>query len=132
MHPNLLDSSAAALLVIDMQEAFRTKMQGFEEAAKRIATVVAAMKLMQIPILLTEQYPKGLGQTVSEIKSALPEDIRAIEKTAFSACGCDAFGDSLKRLNRRQIIVCGIEAHVCVNQTTHELIARERMQSVSR
>jgi nicotinamidase-related amidase len=124
MHPNLLDPSASVFFVSDMKEAFRSKMPGFDEVARRIATVISAMRLLQIPILVTEQYPKGLGQTVAEIKAALPADLQPIEKTAFSACGAGAFCDALEKLKARQVIVCGIEAHVCVSQTVHDLLNR--------
>ena len=124
MHPNLIDASSVALLIVDMQEAFAAKIPGFDEAARRIAAVATAFGLLQLPVLLTEQYPKGLGRTVQPITSAVPADNAAIEKTAFSACGCESFGSTLDRIKPRQILICGIEAHVCVCQTTHDLLHR--------
>jgi nicotinamidase-related amidase len=123
-HQNTLDLKLSALVIIDMQEAFRTKIAGFTEIAGRIATMVAGAKLLNLPIIITEQYPKGLGPTASEIKEALPESIEIIEKTTFSSCGVQAFAVQLERTGAKQVLVCGIEAHICVNQTVHDLLAR--------
>src|SRR5262245_43900627 len=80
-HQNTLVLTQSALTVIDMQEAFRTKMSDFAEVAARIATMVTAAKLLNLPIVVTEQYPKGLGRTAKEILDALPESIEIIDKT---------------------------------------------------
>jgi len=122
-HQNTLQLSQSALIIIDMQEAFRTKITDFTETAARIATVVEGAKLLKLPILVTEQYPKGLGHTADEIKAALPSDIEIIEKTTFSSCGAQTFTAQLERTGAKQILVCGIEAHICVNQTVHDLLA---------
>ena len=124
MHTNTLELAQSALAVIDMQEAFRAKVANFTETAQRIAAMVTAAKLLQIPIVVTEQYPKGLGHTAIEIKEVLPEFVEIIEKTAFSSCGAGAFEAQLERAGARQVLVCGIEAHICVNQTVHDLLAR--------
>src|SRR6267142_3567557 len=122
-HQNTLQLSRSALIIIDMQEAFRTKITASTETAARIATVVEGAKLLKLPILVTEQYPKGLGHTAEEIQAALPSDIEIIEKTTFSSCGAQAFEAQLERGGARQVLVCGIEAHICVNQTVHDLLA---------
>jgi nicotinamidase-related amidase len=122
-HPNTLILTQSALTVIDMQEAFRTKIPDFSEVAERIATMVKAAKLLQLPIIVTEQYPKGLGHTAAEIVEVLPASTEVIEKTSFSSCGARAFQSQLERAQAKQVIVCGIEAHICVNQTVHDLLA---------
>jgi nicotinamidase-related amidase len=122
-HPNKLILTQSALTVIDMQEAFRTKIPDFTEVAGRIATMVKAAKLLQLPIIVTEQYPKGLGHTATEILEALPASTEVIEKTTFSSCGARAFQSQLERGAKKQVIVCGIETHICVNQTVHDLLA---------
>lgn len=122
-HPNTLILTQSAVTVIDMQEAFRTKIPDFSEVAERIATMVKAAKLLQLPIIVTEQYPKGLGHTASEILEALPDSTEVIEKTSFSSCGAQSFQSQLERIWSKQVIVCGIEAHICVNQTVHDLLA---------
>jgi nicotinamidase-related amidase len=123
-HSNTLDREHTALAIIDMQEAFRPKISDFAETAARIALVAHAAQLLDVPILVTEQYPRGLGHTVGEIKAVLPDRLEVIEKTTFSSCGAQAFGAGLEETGARHVLVCGIEAHVCVNQTTHDLLAR--------
>ena len=123
-HENTLELGRAALVIIDMQEAFRPHIADFTETAARVALVAHAAQLLRVPLLVTEQYPKGLGRTVEEIRAVLPESLEIIEKTAFSSCGAQTFVARLEETGARQIIVCGIEAHVCVNQTTHDLLAR--------
>ncbi|HEV2879814.1 MAG TPA: hydrolase [Pyrinomonadaceae bacterium] len=124
-HENTLDAADTALVIIDMQEAFRPSMPDFAEVAVRIALMAHAAQLLGLPVVVTEQYPKGLGQTAGEIRAVLPPGLKPIEKTAFSSCGAQAFTGELERVRARQVIVCGIEAHVCVNQTTHDLLARD-------
>jgi nicotinamidase-related amidase len=123
-HQNTLELNQSALVIIDMQEAFRTKLPGFAEIAERISVMVQGAQLLHLPIIVTEQYPKGLGHTAAEIKNALPAEIEVIEKTAFSSCGAAQFRAQLETLGVRQVLVCGIEAHICVNQTTHDLLER--------
>jgi len=122
-HKNTLILTQSALTIIDMQEAFRTKIPDFSEVAERIATMVRAATLLKLPVVVTEQYPKGLGHSASEILEVLPDNTQVIEKTTFSSCGVAPFQSQLNELNAKQIIVCGIEAHICVNQTVHDLIA---------
>ena len=122
-HQNTLVLTQSALTVIDMQEAFRTKIPDFSEVAARIATMVTAAKLLNVAVVVTEQYPKGLGRTAKEILDVLPNSIEIIEKTTFSSCGVKPFEAQLNERGAKQIIVCGIEAHICVNQTVHDLLA---------
>jgi nicotinamidase-related amidase len=107
-----------------MQEGFRSPISDFAEMAARIALVTHAAQLLSIPIIVTEQYPKGLGQTAGEIKAVLPADFNFIEKTAFSSCGAREFETELERTRALHVLICGIEAHVCVNQTAHDLMER--------
>lgn len=123
-HQNTLDRAQAALVIIDMQEAFRPKIAGFSETAARIALVAQAAQILNVPVIVTEQYPRGLGHTADEIKAVLPGSLEVIEKTAFSSCGASEFVAQLESTGAKQILVCGIEAHICVNQTTHDLLAR--------
>jgi nicotinamidase-related amidase len=121
-HPNILDRKSSALFVIDVQEAFRNVIPRFEEIAVRISTAVRGFQLLNVPIVVTEQYPKGLGPTVEEIALSLPEGTKRFEKSAFSACGSEPLKDLLEGLDVTQIILCGIETHVCVSQTAHDLL----------
>ena len=121
-HAKLLDISKAALLVVDVQEAFRGVISDLEPIASRISVAVRGFQILGRPVFVTEQYPKGLGHTVSEIGEVLPADVKLIEKTAFSACGAAGFSDALREAGISQVAVCGIETHICVNQTVHDLI----------
>ena len=123
LHENTLELGRAALAVIDVQESFRPHIPDFDGLAARVALAARAARLLGVPVVVTEQYPKGLGRTVDEIRAALPEDFDPGEKTAFSSCGAQAFLARLEQAGARQVILCGIEAHVCVNQTAHDLLA---------
>jgi nicotinamidase-related amidase len=122
-HQNTLNLEQAALAIVDMQEAFRTSIANFTQTAERIAIMVQGAKLLDLPILVTEQYPKGLGHTAAEIASVLPDGIEIVEKTSFSSCGAGPFRSELERRVTKQVLVCGIEAHICVNQTVHDLLS---------
>ena len=123
MHPNILELSRSALLIIDMQEAFRANIPDFDRYANRIARAARGAQLLNVPIIVTEQYPKGLGHSASEIRKVLPANINILEKTTFSSCGATQFQAQLERAQTNQILVAGIEAHICVNQTVHDLLA---------
>jgi nicotinamidase-related amidase len=124
LHPNTLQLSQSVLAIIDMQDAFRSKIPHFAEIAERIGVMVQGAALLNLPIILTEQYPKGLGHTAPEIRAVLPDSLEIIEKTAFSSCGAGQFQAQLERAAAKQVIVCGIEAHICVNQTVHDLLEK--------
>lgn len=124
MTPKILDKSKTALLIIDVQEAFRSAIPRFSELTAKISTVARGFQLLDLPVIVTEQYPKGLGRTAAEILSVLPENSQVIEKSTFSSCGATSFGEKLAHLKSEQILVCGIETHICVNQTVHDLLAK--------
>jgi nicotinamidase-related amidase len=115
-----LDPTRAALVVVDIQEAFRKAIPVFDDVAGAAGVLVEGAKAVGIPVVATEQYPKGLGHTVPEVADHLPDGTRPIEKVVFSAAEADGFdlGEA------DQALVCGIETHVCVNQTVIDLLAR--------
>lgn len=115
-----LDRDRAALVVIDVQEGFRKAIPGFDAIAAATATMVRGAATLGLPIIVTEQYPKGLGATVEEVAAHLPDGAEPLAKTVFSAAAADGFDLA----GREQAIVCGIETHVCVNQTSLELLDR--------
>src|SRR5215204_6994986 len=115
-HPRVLESSKTGLVVVDVQEAFRGAVEDFDRVAVRIAMAVRGFQLLERPVFVTEQYPKGLGRTVNEISSVLPEDFEYTEKSAFSSCGATGFEDQLRSAGVSQVVICGLETHVCVNQ----------------
>ncbi len=120
----LLERERSALVVIDVQEAYRDKTIAHERMVERVCRLIRAARLFEIPIVLTEQYPKGLGHTQSEVLEAMPEGHAVIEKMTMSCCGQPRFVETLEALRRDQLVVCGIEAHACVNQTVHQLLER--------
>lgn len=123
-HPNLLDIKKAALVVVDVQEAFRSVIPDFTLIADRASVAVRGFQILDVPVLVTEQYPKGLGHTAEEIRLVLPDDFKVFEKTAFSSCGAASFAAKLEELGVTQAVICGLETHVCVNQTAHDLLDR--------
>ena len=116
-----LDPGRAALVVIDIQEAFRKALRAdpdFESVARASGTLIQGAKVVDIPIVVTEQYPKGLGRTAPEVVEHLPEGVEPTEKLCFSAPEAEGFDLS----GRDQALVCGIETHVCVNQSVLDLL----------
>lgn len=105
-----------------MQEAFRGAIGDFALIASRIPIAIKGFMALGVPVFVTEQYPRGLGKTAEEITLTLPTDFEFIEKTSFSCCGEPAFMKPLQDSGVKQVVICGIETHVCVNQTTHDLI----------
>jgi nicotinamidase-related amidase len=120
-----LSRQSVALAVIDMQEAFRPVIPDFGETASRIASAVEGARLLEVPVIVTEQYPKGLRHTAEEIITRLPAELRPIEKSCFSSCGSEDFLSQLTSENIRQVLICGIEAHICVMQTALDLLDRD-------
>lgn len=114
-----LDRERAALVVVDVQEAFRKALPDFEQVAAQTATLVQGAKTLGIPVLVTEQYPRGLGRTVPEVADHLPAGTEPIDKVCFSAPEAEGFDLA----GRDQAIVCGIETHVCVNQSVLDLLS---------
>jgi nicotinamidase-related amidase len=111
------------LLLIDLQESYRGKLANEPRVVASAAKLVDAAVLLGIPLIVTEQYPKGLGPTRNEISSRLPSSARRFEKTSFSGLGAPGLREHLSELGREQLVVAGIETHVCVNQTVHDLLA---------
>ncbi|MBP6005167.1 MAG: hydrolase [Pyrinomonadaceae bacterium] len=122
-HPNTLDSRNAVLAVIDIQEAFRDAIPEFTSVVMRTVTAIDGFQTLGLPVLITEQYPRGLGRTAEEILLSVDDGAEIFEKSTFSAFGSEQFAGRLAELGRSQIVLCGIETHVCVNQTAHDLIA---------
>jgi nicotinamidase-related amidase len=122
-HDKILQLENTVLVVIDIQEAFRNVVQDFEKIAQRTALAIEGFQLLNVPILITEQYPKGLGHTAKEILEKLPNDFQVIEKSTFSSFDEPNFVKELEKTKAKQVVVCGLETHVCVNQTVHDLLA---------
>ena len=117
----MLSVDNSVLLVIDVQEKLFRAIHQKEQLMDNLQRVIKGIKILEIPILLTEQYPQGLGATIPEIAQLLP-DIRPLPKICFSCCGDEAFLQAFKKLNRKQVLIAGIENHVCVYQTAADLL----------
>ncbi len=117
----ILDRSKAAVVVIDIQERLVPVMKYREMVITNTGHLLEAAKLLHIPVLVTEQYPRGLGPTVEEVKKALPS-YEPIEKVTFDCCRSDGFSEAVASLKREQIILAGMETHVCVLQTCLSLL----------
>jgi nicotinamidase-related amidase len=113
-----LEPEQCALVVIDIQERLLPPIFQKEDLLRNTQLLIRAAGILKIPTLVTTQYAKGLGKTVPEILSLLPE-IEAIDKTPFSCFGSDAFCGVLKRQPgpRNTLLLCGMESHICVTQT---------------
>ena len=113
-----LEVERCALVVIDIQEKLLPPIFQKEELVRNAQLLIRAAGILKIPALISTQYAKGLGATVPEISSLLPQ-CEAIDKTLFSCFGSDAFCALLKRLpgNRNTLLLCGMESHICVAQT---------------
>lgn len=119
----MLDRQSAALVVIDFQEKLLPKIQRAEAITAKAVKLIRFCRDMGIPVFWTEQYPKGLGPTVEEIARELP-DQRPFDKTVFGCFGAPGFGDALEHAGRGQLLLTGIETHVCVMQTGLDALDR--------
>jgi nicotinamidase-related amidase len=120
MKSELLDRGSSALVLIDFQERLFPHVHEHQRVLARIDLLIFAANLLCVPILLTEQYPKGLGRTIEEIRQALPE-AQPLEKMDFSCVSAPGFCERLAALHRDQIVLTGIETHICVAQTALDL-----------
>jgi nicotinamidase-related amidase len=116
-----LSRERAALLVVDIQERLLPAIFEKDRVVRKTLTLIQGACILGVPILATEQYRKGLGATVPEVAQAIPQ-FRPYEKLAFSACGAPELVAALKSAPISDVILCGIEAHVCVTQTCLDLL----------
>jgi nicotinamidase-related amidase len=124
-NPSLLDASRSILLVIDAQEKFRGAIADMDAVGARITILAKAAARLGVPMLITEQYTKALGPTLSPITVAMPQGTHTFEKLTFSACDVPEWSAALRKLTdkgRDQILLCGVETHVCVLQTALDLV----------
>src|SRR5262249_36573813 len=121
-HPTHLSAHEAALLVVDVQEKLMAKIPGAAGLVRNLAFLVDGARLLDVPVMATEQYPKGLGPTVPELAQRLPE---RPDKTAFSCCAIPGLVEGFRRKGRSRIVVAGIESHVCVLHTALDLLAAD-------
>lgn len=117
-----INKNDTAAIIIDYQESLFTKIDGHEDILKNSRLLIQGLQALEIPMIITRQYPKGIGDTVEGIKE-ITGDIPVFDKISFSCYGDAAIKAHIDSLNRRNIILCGIESHICVLQTVISLKA---------
>jgi nicotinamidase-related amidase len=117
----MLSIDNTALLIIDVQEKLFRVINGKELLLENLQKIISGARALGIPILVTEQNPAGLGGTLSELK-ALLADIQPVSKFSFSCCGDERCMEELASLKRTQLLLAGIETHICVYQTALDLL----------
>jgi nicotinamidase-related amidase len=117
----LLDRQRAGLIVIDIQKKILEVMADSKSVKENAVKLIRGFFAMELPVLVTEQYPEGLGSSIDEIKSLFKEP-DVLQKLTFSCCGVKGFATTLRKKKLDQIVLCGIETHVCVWQTAMDLL----------
>jgi len=119
-----IDPAETSLIVIDLQERLALAMSDFEPCAQNVELLLNGARALRLDVIVTEQYPKGLGPTLPRFAELLPENTPVIAKTGFSVFEEPAFRTALSSKPRKNLLICGIESHVCVLQSIYD--ARER------
>jgi nicotinamidase-related amidase len=123
MPGGLIEAGKAALVLVDMQEKLLPAMADVEAAIENCAILQRAADPLDVRLIVSEQYPKGLGSTVPRLDALIPEGAKSA-KTHFSCAADPSLSARFVALDRRQLVIAGIEAHVCVLQTAMALVAR--------
>jgi nicotinamidase-related amidase len=120
----MLEIQNCCLVVVDVQGKLAHLMYGKEVLFKNIQILIKAAKILNVPILWCQQCPDALGPTIPEIAQLLTDN-EPIDKSAFSCCGAEQFSIKLNELKRQQVLLCGIETHVCIYQTAVDLLSKD-------
>jgi nicotinamidase-related amidase len=120
----MLEIDETVLVIVDVQGKLATLMHDKETLFKNLERLIKGFQILGAPILLTEQYPSGLGATAPEIKTLMPT-IKPIEKLSFSCFGEDRFLEAFEELEREQVLIAGIESHICVYQTVSDMLEED-------
>lgn len=124
-HPHILRREDALLVVIDMQEPFLRGIHDRERLLSNVRLLIQAAAILKVPMLPTVQYAERMGGLVPDVAQALPADVcDPLDKLCFSGAGSADFQSALAALGRRQILLCGVETHICVSQTALDLAAQ--------
>ena len=121
-HSHLLHADQTLLVVVDMQEPFLRTIFEKERVFRNVGMLIAGANTLRIPVLGTTQYAVRMGEIVPEIRRLLPP-VPAIDKMTFSCYDDPAFAAAVDQSGRKQILLCGVESHICINQTAHGLLA---------
>ena len=118
----ILNTENSLLLIIDVQDKLLNAVFNAGTLEKQSEIMAKAASLLGIPVFITEQYPKGLGNTVPQLAEVLPEGTEVVEKTSFNALLEEGMAEKIKSFGKKQIVIFGIETHICVHQTTAALL----------
>ena len=121
-----LEASNSVFLLVDLQSnlAVAMKKEVYAGCESNVNLVISSCEAMKVPVIVTEQYSKGLGNTVESVKARLKDQYRPIEKLSFSVCGEPVFQSTFTQLKKKHVMVAGIESHVCVLQSVVDLVAQ--------
>jgi nicotinamidase-related amidase len=122
-HPNLLHVEQTILVVVDMQEPFLRHIYEPERVVQNVCTLMQGANTLRVPVIATTQYAEKMGDLLPQIKKLVPSQLPPFDKMRFSCYGDPAFASEINRSGRKQILLCGVESHICVSQTAHELLA---------
>ena len=124
MHPTLHSPGSTALLVVDIQERLVRAMGDCTSMLAAAARIVRIANRLDVPVIVTEQYPRGLGATVADVADHVSDNAPVFAKTSFSCFGCPTVSAELERHRPETLVIAGIEAHVCVQQTALDALDR--------
>jgi len=120
----MLEIERTCLVVVDVQGKLAELMFDKQELFKNIEILIRGAKILEMPIIWCQQNPRALGETIDQLKTLLEDDI-PVDKFSFSCCDDEAFAERLKAANCKHVILCGIEAHICIYQTAMDLLDHE-------
>ena len=120
----ILNNDDVVMLIIDVQEKLVNAVYNKELIINKSTILSKTASILQIPTFVTEQYPKGLGSTIDEVKQNLSSNVKYFEKQDFNALSNELLIENLLKLNRKQVVIFGIETHICVHQTANALIEK--------
>ncbi|MBU0526878.1 MAG: hydrolase [Candidatus Micrarchaeota archaeon] len=119
----ILEREGTVFVLVDIQEKFIPAMSSIDETIANANILVKTSEILEMPLVVTEQYPQGLGHITEKVK--LPEKKHLIEKMSFGCFGCDGFSEKIKELGARRIVLFGLESHICVLKTALEALNRD-------
>ena len=119
---SVLNLNNGIILMIDVQDRLLNAAFDKDSVAKKAEVMIKAANILGIPVIATEQYPQGLGSTVQSIKNCMTENSKVFEKVSFSALDNEDVFDALKASEKTEVILFGIETHICVSQTANTLV----------
>lgn len=123
MNTALADCGSSCVVVIDLQDAFMAPIAGAPEVVRRASFLIEAANMLKVPVIATEQVPERMGGTTSTVQALM--SCSAVGKTSFDCGGSPEFLASLQETGRRQIVMVGIETHICVMQTALQLLSQD-------